>query len=87
MPRRFVLSPTYLFERESANRAFFNGDWLLRAAAARAGIYGLDAEEAMYPMTRNAADGSLLDGSKHRYTITFAKGQLPPVHAFWSVTM
>jgi hypothetical protein len=69
------------------NRAFFNGDWLLRAAAARAGIYGLDAEEAMYPMTRNAADGSLLDGSKHKYTITFAKGQLPPVNAFWSITM
>jgi hypothetical protein len=69
------------------NRAFFNGDWLLRAAAARAGIYGLDAEEAMYPMTRNAADGSPLDGSKHKYTITFAKGQLPPVNAFWSVTM
>jgi hypothetical protein len=69
------------------NRAFFNGDWLLRAAAARVGIYGLDAEEAMYPQTRNAADGSPLDGSKHKYTITFAKGQLPPVNAFWSVTM
>ena len=69
------------------NRAFFGGDWLLRAAAARAGIYGLDAEEAMYPMTRNAADGSPLDGSKHKYTITFAKDQLPPVNAFWSVTM
>jgi hypothetical protein len=69
------------------NRAFFNGDWLLRAAAARAGIYGLDAEEAMYPMTRKAADGSPLDGSKHGYTITFPKGQLPPVNAFWSVTM
>ena len=69
------------------DRAFFNGDWLLRAAAARAGIYGLDAEEAMYPMTRNAADGSPLDGSKHKYTITFAKDQLPPVNAFWSVTM
>jgi hypothetical protein len=41
----------------------------------------------MYPMTRNAPDGSLLDGSKHKYTITFPKGQLPPVNAFWSVTM
>jgi hypothetical protein len=69
------------------DRAFFNGDWPLRAAAAKGGIYGNDAAEAMYPMTRNAADGAELDGAKHKYTITFPKGQLPPVNAFWSVTM
>lgn len=28
-----------------------------------------------------------LDGSKHSYTITFAKSQFPPVNAFWSITM
>lgn len=66
---------------------FFKGDWLLRAAAARAGIYGNDAQEAMYPMTRNLADGEPLDGSRHAYTLTCAKGQYPPVNAFWSVTM
>jgi hypothetical protein len=69
------------------DRAFYNGDWLLRAAAAKAGIYGNDAAEAMYPMAKTTADGSPLDGSSHRYTLTFAKGQLPPVNAFWSVTM
>jgi hypothetical protein len=69
------------------DRAFYNGNWLLRAAAARAGIYGNDAVEAMYPLTRSLADGSELDGSKHKYTLTFAKGQYPPVNAFWSVTM
>jgi hypothetical protein len=69
------------------DRAFYNGDWLLRAAAVRAGIYGNDAVEAMYPMTKTLADGTELDGSKHKYTLTFAKGQLPPVNAFWSVTM
>jgi hypothetical protein len=69
------------------DRAFYNGNWLLRAAAAKAGIYGNDAAEAMYPMARIAADGQPLDGSKHDYTLTFTKDELPPVNAFWSVTM
>jgi hypothetical protein len=69
------------------DRAFFNGDWLKRAAAALGGIYGNDAVEATYPMTKTLANGEVLDGSKHNYTLTFAKDQLPPVNAFWSVTM
>ena len=69
------------------NRAFYNANWLLRASAAKAGIYGNDAIEATYPMTRWDETGEMLDGSKHEYTLTFAAGQLPPVNAFWSVTM
>jgi hypothetical protein len=67
--------------------AYFNGDWLKRAAAAKGGIYGNDAVEAMYPFTKTDSDGQTLDGSKHNYTLTFPPGQLPPVNAFWSVTM
>jgi hypothetical protein len=69
------------------DRAFYQGDWLKRAAAAKGGIYGNDAVEAMYPMTKTLAGGEPLDGSKHDYTLTFAKDQFPPVNAFWSVTM
>ena len=69
------------------NRSYFNGNWLLRAVGARAGIYGLDAVEATYPMTRVDAAGKPLDSSKHAYTLTFAPGKLPPVNAFWSITM
>ncbi len=69
------------------DRAFFKGDWLKRAAGAKAGIYGNDAVEAMYPLTMTLADGEMLDGSKHTYTLTFAKGEYPPVSAFWSLTM
>ncbi len=69
------------------DRAFYNGDWLKRAAAAQGGIFGNDAVEAMYPLTKTLADGEVLDGSKHNYTLTFAAGQFPPVNAFWSVTM
>jgi hypothetical protein len=67
--------------------AFYNGDWLKRAAGAKGGIYGNDAVEAMYPMTRTTANGEPIDTSKHNYTLTFPAGQLPPVNAFWSVTM
>ena len=69
------------------DRVFFNGDWLKRAAAAKGGIYGHDAVEAMYSLTKTLPNGKPLDGSKHNYTITFRAGEFPPVNAFWSVTM
>jgi len=69
------------------DRKYYHGDWLLRAAAAKAGIYGNDGVEATYPMTRWLPNGEELDGSKHNYTLTFPAGGLPPVNAFWSVTM
>jgi hypothetical protein len=69
------------------DQAFYKGDWLMRAAAAKGGLYGNDAIEAMYPITRKDVNGETLDGSKHNYTITFPAGQYPPVNAFWSVTM
>ncbi|WP_404288140.1 DUF1254 domain-containing protein [Microvirga sp. RSM25] len=69
------------------DEAFYNGDWVMRAGAAKGGLLGNDAVEAMYPYTRTDATGEPLDGSKHKYTITFPPGQLPPVNAFWSVTM
>jgi hypothetical protein len=71
----------------TGDRAFFNGDWLKRAAAAKAGIYGNDAVEAMYPLTTTLANGEPLDSNKHKYTLTFLENEFPPVNAFWSVTM
>ncbi|MEZ5453624.1 MAG: DUF1254 domain-containing protein [Thiothrix sp.] len=66
--------------------AFFNGDWLKRAYGTKAGIYGNDTAEAVYPSMRTCGDEAL-DGSKHNYVMTFDMDQLPPVNAFWSVTM
>ena len=43
-------------------------------------------EDAIYPLTRVDAEGKTLTGA-NRYVIRFAKGQLPPVGAFWSVSM
>lgn len=69
------------------DRAFMKGNWALRAAAAMAGIYGNDASEALYPMLATDSDGNKPDCSKNRYTLTFPAVKLPPVKAFWSVTM
>jgi hypothetical protein len=69
------------------DRDFYHGDWIKRAAAAKGGIYGNDAAEAMYPLTKTLKNGDLLDASKHDYTLTFTKDHFPPVNAFWSVTM
>jgi hypothetical protein len=65
----------------------YNGDWMLRSVIAKAGIYANSTEEALYPFTRTTATGETLDGSTGRYTLTFGPNQLPPVNAFWSVTM
>lgn len=69
------------------DRAFYHGDWLLRAAAAKAGVFGNTAEEAVYPMTRQDGSGEVIDASKHDYVITIPAGDFPPVNAFWSYTM
>jgi hypothetical protein len=66
------------------NRAFFNGDFLKRAAVAMIGWGGNDKAEAFYPMLRKGPDGKPLDGNG-KYQLTF---ELPiPVNAFWSLTM
>jgi len=67
--------------------AFYDGNWLLRAAAAEADFFGSDPAEAVLASTRVDDNGEPLDGSKHDYTLSFAPGQLPPVNAFWSLTM
>jgi len=50
------------------------------------GIYGNSKEEAMYPAYYVDGTGQKLDGA-NRYTLRFPPGQLPPVNAFWSMTM
>ena len=71
----------------AGSREFYKGNWALRAAAAKLGIYGNSEAEAVYPYTRHDVNGILLNGSKHTYQVTFPAGQLPPVNAFWSITM
>lgn len=67
-------------------REFLKNNYLHRMVGAGAGIYGNSKDEAIYPVLALDAEGTPLDGS-NRYVVRFAPGQLPPVNAFWSVTM
>ncbi|MDT0576025.1 DUF1214 domain-containing protein [Croceicoccus sp. F390] len=59
-------------------------DHLLRATIAKGG-YANEPAESIYPAAIMDSTGQMLDGS-NTYRIRFAKGQTPPVDAFWSMT-
>jgi hypothetical protein len=67
-------------------REYLKNNYLYRMGAAVMGIFGNSKLEAMYPIYGVDADGKKLDGA-NAYTLHFAPGKLPPVHAFWSLTM
>jgi len=67
-------------------REFMKNDYLARMAAAALGIYGNSKEEALYPAYFVDAGGQKLDGA-HRYTLSLAPDQMPPVNSFWSLTV
>ena len=64
----------------------FGDNYLGRALVALKYIGALESREASYPMAHADSQGQPLDGS-HRYRLRFAPGQLPPVQAFWSLTL
>lgn len=68
-------------------RAYLKNNYLYRLAGDVIGIFGNSKEEAMYPFYGIDSDGNKLDGSTNKYTLHFAEGELPPVNAFWSLTM
>jgi hypothetical protein len=43
-------------------------------------------QDAIYPTGLKDGDGKVYDGA-NKYVMRFAKGQMPPVRGFWSVTM
>jgi hypothetical protein len=61
-------------------------DYLKRAIVAMVGLGANQAEDAIYPLIIADAGGAPLDGA-HDYVLHFERDELPPVDAFWSVTM
>ena len=68
-------------------REFMKNNYLNRAVGAKLGIYGNSKQEAYYFLMTKDAGGNTLNGADNNYALTFDKGKLPPVNAFWSVTM
>jgi hypothetical protein len=68
------------------SRAQLGTKYINRAAAAQYGILGNSAAEAIYLPYQSDAAHKPLTGAKS-YTLRFPPGQLPPVRAFWSLTM
>lgn len=66
---------------------FMKGRFMVRAAAAQGGIYGNSVQEALYVIYAFDAQKALLDGKTGKYTLTLTPETLPPVDAFWSLTM
>ena len=60
--------------------------YLKRAIVAQLGLGANVPEDAIYPVNLADDTGRPLDGA-HKYTIRFEKAALPPVSAFWSVTL
>jgi hypothetical protein len=67
-------------------REYLKNNYLYRMAGAVLGIYGNSKQEAVYPAYFVDGSGQKLTGA-NRYALRFAPGQLPPVNAFWSITM
>jgi hypothetical protein len=60
--------------------------YLKRAIVAQMGLGANVPEDAIYPLNLGDETGKPLDGSS-KYVLHFDKAQLPPVNAFWSVTL
>jgi hypothetical protein len=68
-------------------REHLKSNYMYRMLAAVLIIYGNSKEEALYPVYTVDEGGQKLEAAQNRYTLRFAPGQLPPVNAFWSLTM
>jgi hypothetical protein len=68
------------------NNAEWGTDYLNRTGTAKTNMYDNRPEETKYIYTDDDSAGQQLNGQSI-YAITFAKGQVPPVKGFWSLTL
>ncbi|KRP57999.1 DUF1254 domain-containing protein [Pseudomonas trivialis] len=69
------------------SRDHLQNNYLYRFAGAETGMFGNSGDEAAYFKYLVDSEGKPANGARHSYTVHFAKDQLPPADAFWSLTM
>lgn len=70
----------------SVNNANWGFDYLMRTACAKSNMFENRSSETQYYYTDNDIKKETLKGDGI-YSITFEKGNLPPVNGFWSLTV
>ncbi|MFT3685313.1 MAG: DUF1254 domain-containing protein [Phycisphaerales bacterium] len=70
----------------STNNAQWGVDYFNRAGTSKSNMFDNKPTETQYFYTDFDGDGKVLEG-KNGYTVTFPKGQTPPVEGFWSLTL
>jgi len=83
--RNFGIQLPYNWSTQK-NGAEFGVDYFTRTAVAKSNIFVNRPNETKYFYQDLDANGQRLDGT-NRYTVTFARGQTPPVRGFWSLTL
>ena len=64
----------------------YGTDYFMRALVTAIGLGANRPQDAIYPTSLKDDDGKAYDGA-NKYVMHFAKGHLPPVSGFWSLTM
>jgi hypothetical protein len=64
----------------------YGTDYLMQALITAIGLGANRPQDAIYPTSQKDAEDHANDGA-NKYVMHFPRGQLPPVHGFWSVTM
>jgi hypothetical protein len=69
------------------NTGLYGTRYLDRALVTAIGLGANRPQDAIYPTSEKDAAGKEYDGASNKYVLHIEKGQFPPVHGFWSLTM
>lgn len=79
-------SPVNGWRMNTDSMGVYGNFYLKRAIVAMVGLGANQPEDAIYPMNFTDSDGKPVDGNNN-YVLHFSKEEMPPVDAFWSITM